>query len=78
MNFIELYLAKIIDTFKASNPKIYAAVVLGLGTIIYLCDNGLGDIVGAELAEVVKYTSIVLGLLTGSRTTAILKENKEV
>ena len=78
MNFIELYLAKIIDTFKASNPKIYSAVVLGLGTIIYLCDNGLGNIVGAELAEVVKYTSIVLGLLTGSRTTAILKENKEV
>jgi hypothetical protein len=76
MNFIELYLAKIIDTFKAANPKIYAAVVLFLGTIIYLCDNGLGEIVGAELAEVVKYTTIVLGLLTGSRTTAILKENK--
>jgi hypothetical protein len=74
MNFIEMYLAKVIDSFKMTSPKIYAAVVLFLGTIIYLCDNGLGDLIGAELANVVKYASIALGMLTGSRTTAMLSK----
>lgn len=76
MNFIELYLAKLIDNFKMASPKIYAAVVLFLGTIIYLCENGLGDLIGAELANVVKYATIGIGMLTGSRTTAMLRNSK--
>lgn len=74
MNLLELYIAKIVDAFKAGNPKIYAIIVLVLGTLIYLSENGLGDIVGYDLANIVKYISIVLGFLTGSRTTAVIKK----
>ena len=74
MNLLELYIAKLVDAFKAGNPKIYAIIVLVLGTLIYASENGLGDIIGYDLANIVKYISIVLGFLTGSRTTAVIKQ----
>ena len=74
MNILELYIAKLVDGFKASSPKWYAAIVLFLGTLIYMADNGLPDLIGYNLAAVVKYISIVLGFLTGSRTTKMLAE----
>lgn len=74
MNLLELYIAKLVDAFKAGNSKIYAIIVLVLGTLIYLSENGLGDIIGYDLANIVKYISIVLGFLTGSRTTAVIKQ----
>lgn len=74
MNILELYIAKLVDGFKASSPKWYAVVVLFLGTLIYLSENGLPDLIGVDLANVVKYISIVLGFLTGSRTTKMLAE----
>lgn len=74
MNILELYIAKLVDGFKASSPKWYALVVLVLGTLIYMAENGLPDLIGYDLAAVVKYISIVLGFLTGSRTTAVIKQ----
>jgi hypothetical protein len=74
MNILEIYIAKLVDSFKATNAKLYAVIVLFLGIIVYSADNGLGDIIGYDLAVVVKYISIVLGFLTGSRTSATLKQ----
>ena len=74
MNILEIYIAKLVDSFKAGNAKIYAVIVLFLGIIIYAADNGLSDIIGYDLANIVKYISIVLGFLTGSRTTAVIKQ----
>jgi hypothetical protein len=74
MNLLELYIAKLVDAFKTGNPKIYAIIVLVLGTLIYSSENGLGDVIGYDLANIVKYISIVLGFLTGSRTTAVIKQ----
>lgn len=77
MDTINLILAKLFDQFKTANPKIAAIVILVLGTLIYWSQNGLGDLIGVNLAEVVKWASIVLGFLTGSRTTAILAGEKK-
>ena len=74
MHLLELYIAKLVDSFKTGNAKVYAVIVLFLGIIVYAADNGLGDIIGYDLAVVVKYISIVLGFLTGSRTTEVIKK----
>lgn len=77
MDFINQILAKFFETFKTKNPSLTAVIILVLGTIVYLSDNGLGTIVGYDLTVVVKYVSIALGFLTGAHTTQILEKKKE-
>lgn len=65
-------MAKLFDSFKASNPKIAAIIIFVLGLIVYAADNGLGDLIGVNLAVIVKWVSMILGFLTGSRTYNVL------
>ena len=69
---INSILAKLFDSFKAKNPQLAGFVILLLGTVIYLSENGLPELIGADLSVVVKWVSVVLVALTGSRTTNIL------
>jgi hypothetical protein len=69
---INSILAKLFDNFKAKNPQLAGFVILLLGTVIYLSENGLPELIGADLSVVVKWVSVALVALTGSRTTNIL------
>lgn len=75
---INSILAKLFDSFKAKNPQLAGVVILVLGTIIYLSENGLPELIGADLSGIVKWVSVVLVALTGSRTTQILNPKKEI
>lgn len=77
MEVIYVWLAKLFDGFKAKNPAVAAIIVLILGVVVYAADNGLGDIIGVDLSGVVKWVSIVLGFLTGSRTTYLLAKDNQ-
>lgn len=68
MNTITLILAQLFDKFKAANPKLAASLILLFGVIIYAAENGLGELIGYDMAIIVKWTALVLGLLQGSRT----------
>lgn len=72
MEVIYVWLAKLFDGFKAKNPAVAAIIVLVLGIIVYASEHGLGDIIGVDMSAIVKWVSIVLGFLTGSRTTYLL------
>lgn len=72
MDFLNNFLAKFFDQFKANNPTLAAVVMLVLGLFIYAANNGLADLIGYDLAKLVEWTSIILGFMTGSRTTAFL------
>lgn len=72
MEVIYVWLAKLFDGFKAKNPSVAAIIVLVLGIIVYASEHGLGDIIGVDMSAIVKWVSIVLGFLTGSRTTYLL------
>mgnify|MGYP003403715063 FL=1 len=77
MEFINSILAKFFETFKTKNPTLAAGIILFLGTIVYLSDNGLGTVIGYDLTVIVKYVSIALGFLTGAHTTKILEKEKK-
>jgi hypothetical protein len=74
MAYLEIYLAQIFDKFKADNPKLAAVLILFFGTLVYMADNGLPELIGYDMAVVVKWVSLVLGFMTGSRTTSLLKK----
>ena len=76
MDFFNVFLAKIFEQFKTKSPSLAAGIILFLGTIIYWANNGLGDLIGYDLSKVVSVVSIVLGLLTGTHTTEVLKNEK--
>ena len=67
------FLAKIFESFKSKSPKVAAAVILLLISIITWSQNGLGDIIGYDLTAIAKYAAIALVALTGAHTTEILK-----
>lgn len=77
MDFLTQLLAKLFSTFKTKNPKLAAIILLVLGTFVYVADNGLGDIIGKDLSQVVKWVSIALAALTGAHTSEILEEKKK-
>lgn len=72
MDIIYVWIAKLFDKFKMQNPAMAAIIIFILGLIVYASENGLGDIIGVDLSAIVKWVSIVLGFLTGSRTTSYL------
>ena len=74
MNFIEVILARIFDSFKASNPKLAAIIIFILGVLVYAANNGLADLIGTDLTKYVEWVLFVLAALTGSRTTKVLSE----
>jgi len=74
MVYLEMYLAQIFDKFKADNPKLAAIIILFFGTMVYLAENGLPELIGYDMSIAVKWVSIILGFLTGSRTTTLLKK----
>jgi hypothetical protein len=78
MSYLNEFLARIFDNFKAANPKLAAVIILLLGSVIFWAENGLGDLIGFDMAKIVEYVAIALGFLTGSRTSKVLAEaNKE-
>ena len=77
MDFINSFLAKLLDSFKAKNPKLATIILLVLGTVIYWSENGLGELIGYDLSHIVQYVTIAIGFLTGSRTVSYLEENKK-
>lgn len=77
MDFLNKILAQFFAKFKTKNPTLAAVILLVLGTIIYLAENGLGEIIGKDLSVVVQWVSIALAALTGAHTTEILEEKKK-
>lgn len=76
-DFLNSILANLFDKFKAKNPKVAGIIILVLGTVIYLAENGLGELLGQNMSEVVKWVSVVLIALQGSRTTELLNKPKK-
>ena len=76
MNFLNEILAKLFDNFKAKNPTLAAVIILLLGVVLYLTENGLPELIGNDLNTVVQISTFLLAALQGSRTTAILAEKK--
>jgi hypothetical protein len=74
MEFIQTVLAELFDKFKAANPQLAAIIILVLLSIVFWSENGLSDIIGYDLSKVVQWISIVLGFLTGSRTTSFVNK----
>ena len=74
MNFIEVILARVFDSFKASNPKLAAIIIFILGVLVYAANNGLSDLIGTDLTKYVEWVLFILAALTGSRTTKVLSE----
>lgn len=75
---VSLLLAPLIDKFKASNPKIYALVVVILVLVITGAESGtmyglfeMTETVG----QVIKWAGLALLALTGSRTTRYVKKS---
>lgn len=77
MNILSKIIASFFDKFKTKNPKLAAVILLILGSIIYWTENGLSEIIGTDLSQLVHWVSIILGLLTGVHTSEILKKEKE-
>lgn len=76
MDFLNVFLARLFDSFKASSPKLASIIILILGVFLYAAQNGLSDLVGVDLSNVVQWVVFLLAALTGSRTTKVLTENK--
>jgi hypothetical protein len=77
MEFIQTVLADLFDKFKAANPKMAAIIILVLLSIVFWSENGLGEIIGYDISKVVQWISIVLGFLTGSRTTRFISHQNK-
>jgi len=80
-DFITKLLAQLFDSFKTKNPKVAAVLILVLVTLVNFAEQGtmLGLISLPEwAAETVKWVSLVLLGILGSRTTQILAHNKAV
>lgn len=77
MNFIEVILARIFDTFKASNPKLAAIIIFVLGVLVYAANNGLAELIGTDLTKYVEWVLFILAALTGSRTTKVLNQTEK-
>lgn len=76
MDFITKLLAQLFDKFKTASPKLAAFIILFLGSIIFWAENGLGDLIGYDLAVITKWIGIVLAMLTGSHTSELLAKEK--
>ena len=77
MIFLNEILAKLFDNFKAKNPTLATVIILLLGVVLYLSENGLPELIGNDLNTVVQVVSFLLAALQGSRTTEILKETEK-
>lgn len=76
-SFLSKILAGFFEKFKTKNPTLAGVILLVLGTVIYLADNGLGELIGKDLSEVVKWVGIALAALTGAHTSHITTAKKK-
>lgn len=77
--FLNQIIAGLLATFKAKSPKVWAAITLILGAIIYFAENGsfLGVFeLNDTWAKVLEIVAVILGFLTGSPTTAFLPKSQ--
>jgi hypothetical protein len=72
MDFLNELLAKLFDSFKAKNPTLATVIIMLLGVVLYLTENGLPELIGKDLNFIVQIVTFVLAALQGSRTTTIL------
>lgn len=78
-DFITKLLAQLFDAFKAKNPKVAAVLILVLVTLINFAEQGtmLGLLSLPQwAAETVKWVSLILLGIMGSRTSQILATSK--
>ena len=80
MNVTTLFLAQILDKFKAKNPKMWGFVAVLLLMIQYAIIQGnaygLFEIDGI-IKDMLQGIVTVIGLLVGSRTSQILSETQK-
>jgi hypothetical protein len=49
MDFLNELLAKLFDSFKAKNPTLATVIIMLLGVVLYLTENGLPELIGERL-----------------------------
>jgi hypothetical protein len=88
---IDLFLAKILDRFKANSPKIYAIIMLIAITIHSIASSWVSNYevhiaqnpdipfegVNIIVAQILHYVTLIIAALTGSRTSDILAKIKK-
>jgi hypothetical protein len=78
MEFINLFLAKIIDSFKAKSPSVALFLMAVLGTAItFLSTEYAQQVLGETGQKISYYVALILGLLQGSRTADYLYVKKD-
>jgi hypothetical protein len=76
---IDIIIASILDSFKAANPKIWAAIVLLLLLAETAVSSGQLDILGAPegVSTVLNYLVLAASILLGARTTRYVNRPQE-
>jgi hypothetical protein len=75
MDFLNQFLASLLDRFKADSPKVWAAIALLLITVQVVLLNGVDFDLWTETPLVVKIAQVVnfaLALFVGSKTVVFL------
>lgn len=75
MNILQTILARIFDTFKAKNPVLALAIISLLVGFKFFLESG--DYLGVNESKIDEWVLFALAVLTGTRTTNILKEQKK-
>lgn len=72
MNVLEVFLAKLFDSFKAKNPMLAAIIVALLLGFKYVLDNT--TLFQGSYENIIEWVVLVIAALQGSRTTNVLKK----
>jgi hypothetical protein len=75
MNILQTILARIFDKFKAKNPVLALAIISILVGFKFFLDSG--DYLGVNESKIDEWVLFALAVLTGTRTTNILQEQKK-
>jgi hypothetical protein len=78
MDFVTEILAKLFDSFKASNPKLAGVIILILTMLIAgLETDYAAELLGSVYQRTLQIALLVWTALQGSRTTKVLNETKK-
>jgi len=77
---ITRFLAELLEKFKLKNPKVYGVVVVVLLVAIYFAEQGTAFgvfTVSPLVAEIIKWASVILGMLFSSQTFPFLSPTSQ-
>ncbi len=78
MDFVTEILAKLFDSFKASNPKLAGIIILILTMLIAGLETDYAiDLLGTAYQRTLQIALLIWASLQGSRTTKVLSETKK-